>query len=137
MEKSNECSHKGACRGSAARRAGPRVSYAEQSPQLTKKLTELAVATTQSAIEESIRTLVAIRASQINGCSFCLDMHVKQARIQGERELRIYHLPSWRDSTLFAPREHAALTWTEILTKMPEQGVPDGALVRYCPEYAG
>jgi AhpD family alkylhydroperoxidase len=105
--------------------AAPRVNYMEQSPELTRKLTELILATKQSAIEESIRDLVAIRASQINGCTFCLDMHVKQAKIHGERELRLYHLASWRDSTLFAPRERAALAWTEILTKLPEQGVPD------------
>jgi AhpD family alkylhydroperoxidase len=105
--------------------AAPRLNYAEQSPELLKKLTELIVATKQSAIEESIRDLVAIRASQINGCTFCLDMHVKQAKIHGERELRLYHLASWRDSNLFAPRERAALAWTEVLTKIPEQGVPD------------
>ena len=64
-------------------------------------------------------------ASQINGCAFCLDMHVKQAKIHGERELRLYHLSAWRESTLFAPRERAALAWTEVLTRLPEQGVPD------------
>jgi AhpD family alkylhydroperoxidase len=108
-----------------AKAAGPRVNYFEQSPELVKKLTELQLATRASAIEESIRDLVAIRASQINGCAFCLDMHVKQAKIHGERELRLYHLASWRDSTLFAPRERAALAWTEVLTRLPEQGVAD------------
>jgi AhpD family alkylhydroperoxidase len=105
--------------------AAPRVNYFEQSPELIKKFTELQVATRHGAIEESIRDLVAIRASQLNGRTFCLDMHVKQAKINGERELRLYHLASWRDSTLFAPRERAALAWTEVLTKLPEQGVPD------------
>ena len=52
-------------------------------------------------------------------------MHVKQARIQGERELRIHHLAAWRESTLFVPRERAALAWTEVLTRLPEHGVPD------------
>ena len=52
-------------------------------------------------------------------------MHVKQAKIHGERELRLYHLAAWRDSTLFAPRERAALAWTEVLTRLPKQGVPD------------
>jgi AhpD family alkylhydroperoxidase len=105
--------------------AGPRVNYAEQSPELLKKFTEVLAATRTSSIEESIRDLVNIRASQLNGCAFCLDMHVKQAKMHGERELRLYHLATWRDSTLFAPRERAALAWTEILTKLPEQGVPD------------
>lgn len=105
---------------------GPhRASYAEKSPELVKKLTELIMATRHSSIEESIRDLVAIRTAQINGCSFCLDMHVKQAKIHGERELRLYHLAAWRESTLFSPRERAALAWTEVLTRLPEQGVPD------------
>jgi AhpD family alkylhydroperoxidase len=102
-----------------------RANYMEQSPELMKKFTEFLGATRESSIEESIRDLVAIRAAQINGCTFCLDMHVKQAKIHGERELRLYHLASWRDSTLFVPRERAALAWTEVLTKLPEQGVPD------------
>ena len=102
-----------------------RVNYAKQSPELLKKFTEFLAATRESAIEESIRDLVAIRAAQLNSCTFCLDMHVKQAKIHGERELRLYHLAAWRDSTLFVPRERAALAWTEILTRIPEQGVPD------------
>jgi AhpD family alkylhydroperoxidase len=102
-----------------------RVDYAEQSPDWLRKLTELQIATGGGSIEEPIRDLVAIRASEINGCTFCLDMHVKQAKIHGERELRLYHLAAWRESTLFAPRERAALAWTEVLTLLPEPGVPD------------
>ncbi|KUM27370.1 alkylhydroperoxidase [Mesorhizobium loti] len=109
----------------AQKAPGPRINYAEQSPELLKKFTEFLAATRESSIEEPIRDLVAIRAAQMNGCTFCLDMHVKQAKIHGERELRLYHLAAWRDSTLFAPRERAALAWTEVLTKLPEQGVPD------------
>lgn len=109
----------------ASQAAGPRVNYFEKSPESVKKLTELQLTTRTSAIEESIRDLVAIRASQINGCAFCVDMHVKQAKIHGERELRLYHLACWRDSTLFAPRERAALAWTEVLTRLPEGGIPD------------
>ncbi|RWM77855.1 MAG: carboxymuconolactone decarboxylase family protein [Mesorhizobium sp.] len=104
---------------------GPRVNWAEQSPELVKKFTGVATALRASSIEESILNLVNIRASQLNGCSFCLDMHVKQAKMHGERELRLYHLAAWRDSTLFAPRERAALAWTEVLTKLPDQGVSD------------
>jgi len=102
-----------------------RANYAEQSPGLLKKLNALVTATHESSVEEAIRDLVEVRASQLNGCTFCLDMHIKQARIHGERELRLYHLSAWRDSTLFAPRERAALAWTEVLTRLPEQGVPD------------
>jgi AhpD family alkylhydroperoxidase len=97
----------------------------EQSPEFFKKMMELSSAEKNSAIEEKILDLVHIRASQINGCGFCLDMHVKQAKIHGESELRLYHLSIWRESNLFVPRERAALAWTEILTKLPEHGVPD------------
>lgn len=102
-----------------------RVDYQQQSPELFKKFIEFNALAKESVIEEPIRDLVAIRASQINGCAFCLDMHVKQATIHGERPLRLHHLASWRESTLFAPRERAALAWTEILTQLPPQGVPD------------
>ena len=102
-----------------------RVDYAKQSPELLKKFVEFLNAIKEGAIEESIRDLVVIRASQINRCAFCLDMHVKQARLHGERELRLYHLAAWRESTLFAPRERAALAWTEALTLLSDQGVPD------------
>ena len=102
-----------------------RVNYVQQSPELFKKLVEFNLLVDDGAIEQSIRDLVAIRASQLNGCAYCLDMHIKQARIHGERELRLHHLAAWRESTLFIPRERAALAWTEILTRLPEQGVPD------------
>jgi AhpD family alkylhydroperoxidase len=102
-----------------------RINYMQQSPELFKKFLEFTTTAKQGAIEEQIFDLVVIRISQLNGCSFCLDMHVKQAKIHGERELRLYHLASWRESTLFVPRERAALAWAEVLTKLPEQGVPD------------
>jgi AhpD family alkylhydroperoxidase len=109
----------------AGARNEPRVNWAEQSPELAKKFTEVVLALRTSSIEEPIRDLVNIRASQLNGCAFCLDMHVKQAKLHGERELRLYHVAAWRDSPLFAPRERAALAWTEALTRLPDQGVPD------------
>jgi len=102
-----------------------RINYFQQSPALVKKFIELSNLLKDSTIEESIRDLISIRASQLNGCGFCVDMHVKEARIHGERELRLHHLAAWRESTLFAPRERAALAWTEVLTRLPEHGVPD------------
>ncbi len=102
-----------------------RLNYIKQSPELFKKLIEFSTLVDNGTIEQTIRDLVTIRASQINGCAFCLDMHIKEARIHGERELRIHHLAAWRESTLFVPRERAALAWTEVLTKLPEHGVPD------------
>ena len=103
----------------------PRLNYAEHSQQAVKKLTELVLLAHSSSIEEPILDLVALRASQMNGCAFCIDMHVKQAKLHGERELRLYHVPAWRESPLFAPRERAALAWTEVMTRLPEGGVPD------------
>ncbi len=102
-----------------------RIEYQKQSPELFKKFLEFSMAVKHSTIEESIHDLVNIRATQINGCAFCLDMHVKEATIHGERPLRLHHLAIWRESTLFSPRERAALAWTEILTQLPAQGVPD------------
>jgi AhpD family alkylhydroperoxidase len=108
-----------------AKSAAGRVNYIHESPELFKAFMAVGNALRESSIEEKIRDLVEIRASQMNGCAFCLDMHVKQAKIHGERELRLHHIAAWRESTLFAPRERAALAWTEALTKLPEQGVPD------------
>ncbi len=103
----------------------PRIDYMKQSPELTKKYLDFSMQLAKGAIEQSILDLVSIRASQINGCTFCIDMHVKEAKIHGERELRLYHLSGWRESNLFEPRERASLAWTECLTKLPDGGVPD------------
>ncbi len=102
-----------------------RLNYAQQSPELFRKLSELSMALKDSAIEQKIQDLVHIRASQINGCAFCLDMHVKEAKIHGESELRLHHVAVWRESNLFIPRERAALAWTEAVTKLHEGGIPD------------
>ena len=102
-----------------------RINYVQQAPELFKKFVEFGGLVKDSTIEEKIHDLVSIRASQINGCGFCVDMHVKQAAIHGERPLRLHHLAIWRESTLFEPRERAALAWTEVLTTLPAQGVPD------------
>ncbi|PDS74872.1 carboxymuconolactone decarboxylase family protein [Rhizobium sp. L43] len=102
-----------------------RLNYAQQSPELFKKFMEFSMALKSSVIDEKLQALIEIRASQINGCGFCLDMHVKQAKIFGESELRLHHVAIWRESNLFVPRERAALAWTEVLTKLPEGGIPD------------
>ncbi|WHO75032.1 carboxymuconolactone decarboxylase family protein [Rhizobium sp. BT03] len=102
-----------------------RLNYAQQSPELFKKFMEFSMALRSSVIDEKLQALIEIRASQINGCGFCLDMHVKQAKIHGETELRLHHIAIWRESNLFVPRERAALAWTEALTKLPEGGIPD------------
>jgi len=102
-----------------------RLDYQKQAPELFKKLAAYGMATKAGAIEQSIIDLIDIRASQLNGCTFCLDMHVKEATIHGERPLRLHHIAGWRESNLFSPRERASLAWTEVLTQLPPQGVPD------------
>jgi AhpD family alkylhydroperoxidase len=107
-----------------------RIDYQKQSPELFRKFVEFSLAFKHSAIEESLRDLVDLRASQINGCAFCVDMHVKAATIHGERPLRLHHVAAWRESTLFNPRERAALAWTEVLTRIPVEGVSDESYER-------
>src|SRR6266540_3300370 len=102
-----------------------RLDYYTTSPDLAKKLYELSQAVKDSSLGNTLLDLVNIRASQLNGCAFCLDMHCKEAKMHGERELRIYHIPIWRESTLFSATERAALEWTEAVTKLSEHGVSD------------
>ncbi len=78
-------------------------------------------------LEKPLIELVKLRASQINGCAYCIDMHSRDARKGGETEQRLYLLSAWRESPLFTPREQAALAWTECLTRLPADGAPDEA----------
>lgn len=78
-----------------------------------------------SGLEKSLRELVKLRASQLNGCGFCIDMHWKDARAAGETEQRLYGLGAWRESPYYSDRERAALAWTEALTLISETHVPD------------
>ena len=101
----------------------PRLDPGALAPALFKKYLDFALAVTLE--DEGLAVLVDIRASQLNGCAFCLDMHVKQARIAGERELRLHHVAIWRESPLFSAKERAALAWTETLTRLGTEGVSD------------
>ncbi|MET4577012.1 carboxymuconolactone decarboxylase family protein [Ottowia thiooxydans] len=103
----------------------PRLDYLKQSPELFKKFLEFGNAVAAAGIETSLSHLIDIRASQLNGCAFCLDMHIKQATIHKESELRLHHVAIWRESPLFSPRERAALAWTEALTQIAPTGVSD------------
>ena len=76
-------------------------------------------------VERSLFHLVEIRASQINGCAYCIDMHTKDARLAGETEQRIYALNAWRETPFFTDRERAALEWTETVTRVADTHVPD------------
>ena len=102
-----------------------RMNYFQTSPELAQKFTDFNMAMSKYPVTEELKHLVTLRASQLNGCAFCVDMHVKEAKIADERELRLHHVAVWRESTLFSPRERAALAWTEALTKLPEHGVGD------------
>jgi AhpD family alkylhydroperoxidase len=79
----------------------------------------------ESGLELSLLDLVKLRASQINGCAYCLDMHWKDARARGESEQRLYSLDAWRETSYYTERERAALAWTEAVTLIAENHVPD------------
>src|ERR1051326_8463856 len=101
-----------------------RLNYLKQSPKLGQKFLEFSQALLGESLPVGLLDLVNIRASQINGCAFCLDMHVKEAKIHGERELRLHHVAIWRESPLFSSKERAALEWTEAVTKL-SAAIPD------------
>jgi AhpD family alkylhydroperoxidase len=80
-----------------------------------------------SGLGHTLLDLVKVRASQINGCAYCLDMHTKDARARGESEQRLYALDAWREAPFYSARERAALDWTEVVTRIAGTGVPDAA----------
>jgi AhpD family alkylhydroperoxidase len=102
-----------------------RLNFYAISPEFAKRLSELSAAIGQGSIEQGLRDLVVLRASQINHCAFCVDMHVKEAKIHGERELRLHHVAVWRESPLFSAREKAAFEWTETVTQVSRNGVTE------------
>ena len=79
----------------------------------------------RSSLEPELLELVKVRASQINGCGYCIDMHTKDARANGETEQRLYLLSAWRETGIYSDRERAALAWTEAVTRLENQEVPD------------
>ena len=79
----------------------------------------------ETRLDRRLYELVKIRASQINGCAYCIDMHTKDARLAGETEQRIYALNAWRETPFFSDRERAALEWTEAVTRVADTHVPD------------
>ena len=103
----------------------PRLNAFAAAPQPMKAWLEYGQGVARLGLEASLMELVKIRASQINGCAFCLDMHAAAARKAGETEQRLYLLDAWRDSPLYSERERAALAWTEVLTRLPDNGAPE------------
>jgi AhpD family alkylhydroperoxidase len=94
-------------------------------PEAMKAMMALETYVAHAGLDHSPIHLVKIRASQINGCAYCVHMHTREARAAGEMEKRIYLLSAWRDSPLFTARERAALGWTEALTLLPQTHAPD------------
>ena len=103
----------------------PRIEYAKVAPGAVQAMQALEGYIRQSGLEPDIFELVRVRASQINGCAFCIDMHTKEARAAGESEQRVYALDVWRETPFFSEREQAALEWTEAVTRVSERHVPD------------
>lgn len=94
-------------------------------PAAIKAMMNLEAALAGCGLDHTLLELVKLRASQINGCAFCIHMHTTDLRKQGESEMRLYMLNAWRESTLYTSRERAALAWTEALTRLSETGAPD------------
>jgi len=103
----------------------PRINYVQVAPDAVKAMRGLEEYVASSGLEKSLYELVKTRASQINGCAFCLDMHTKDARKAGETEQRLYALSAWRETPFYTERERAALEWTEALTLISDTDVPD------------
>jgi AhpD family alkylhydroperoxidase len=103
----------------------PRLNPYQVSPATMKAMMDLEKQVAASGLEPILAELVKTRASQINGCAFCLDMHTRDARAKGESEERLYLLNAWRESPLYSDRERAALAWTEAVTLVAQGHVPD------------
>ena len=103
----------------------PRIDFTRVSPKVLQAMYGLQNTVNSSGLERPLLELVKMRASQINGCAYCLDMHSKDARAAGETEQRLYLLDAWRETSLYSERERAALEWTEALTRIGEGHVPD------------
>lgn len=102
-----------------------RLNYGQVAPNGIKGLLEIEKYVSESGLDRKIFELVKMRASQINGCAYCLDMHSKDARAEGETEQRLYLLNAWREAPFYSEKERAALAWTEALTLISENDISD------------
>lgn len=102
-----------------------RLNYRNLAPEAVAAMLGLQAHVNTCGLEHSLLELVKMRASQLNGCAYCLDMHSKDARAAGESEQRLYLLDAWREAPFYSERERAALAWTEALTRVTEGHVPD------------
>jgi AhpD family alkylhydroperoxidase len=102
-----------------------RIDYIKQAPGAYRALTGVELYLGKCGLEKSLLHLLKLRASQINGCAFCIDMHTDEALADGEDPKRLYLLSVWRETPLFSAREQAALAWTESVTRIADHGVPE------------
>ena len=102
-----------------------RMNVYKAAPDLMKALSALDAAVHAAGLEPALMELVKTRASQINGCAYCIYVHTRDARANGETEQRLYMLDAWRESTLYSDRERAALAWAEALTLISQNHAPD------------
>jgi AhpD family alkylhydroperoxidase len=102
-----------------------RLDFTKVSPTALKTMLDMEAYIARSGLERPLVHLIRMRASQINGCAFCLDMHSKDARAAGETEQRLYALDAWRETPFYSERERAALAWTEALTLIAQTHAPD------------
>ncbi len=102
-----------------------RIDYRKVFPEALRAMLGLEDAVHASTLEPELLELVKVRASQLNGCAYCLDMHSKDARARGEAEQRLHVLAAWREAPFYSERERAALAWCEALTLLPQTGAPD------------
>ncbi len=102
-----------------------RINYYTAAPQAMKAMMGLEKAISQSVLPATLRELVRIRASQINGCAYCIDMHTSDALKAGETPRRLMGISAWRETPFFDARERAALLWTETLTRVADNGAPN------------
>src|SRR5215475_8837578 len=103
----------------------PRINFAKVAPGVVEAMLGLSGYLRKSGLEESLVNLVCLRASQINGCAYCIDMHWKDLRTASESEQRLYGLDAWEESPYYSDRERAALAWTEVITNIRDGHVPD------------
>lgn len=103
-----------------------RLNFFAEAPEQMKAVMGLKQAIDECGLERSLIHLVNLRASQINGCSYCVDMHSREAREDGDTEQRVFLVSAWKESPLFSARERAALAWVERVTLVADGGVPDG-----------
>ena len=103
----------------------PRMNFTQAAPDTIKALTALETQIQGSGLEQSLIELVKTRASQINGCAYCINMHTQDARKHGETEQRLYLLNAWREAPVYSERERAALAWTEAVTLIADTHAPD------------